>query len=157
MAVFLCAKVCRENATHLIGARQNAVSFTDPAPGREACPVPVGTAARRFCGTVPLLSNPPAWILWQVCPSAFRRSVGRFPAPCLQGDCLAAIFQFFQIPACQRHGGSVPGCGQLAQTVPAFPAFFFTFASCLWMDLYWLYCSHISPSVPVRMAIRRSA
>ena len=23
-----------------------------------------------------------------------------FPLPCLRGDCLAAVFQFFQIPAC---------------------------------------------------------
>ena len=60
--------------------RQNAVAFTAPAHGRETCPFPVGTAARRFCGAVPLLSTPPAWISWQACPSAFRRPAGRFPA-----------------------------------------------------------------------------
>ena len=54
--------------------------FTDPAPSREACPVPVGTAARRFCGAVPLLSNPTAWISWQACPPAFQRPAGQFPA-----------------------------------------------------------------------------
>ena len=48
--------------------------------GRETYPFPVGTADRRFCGAVPLLSNPPAWISWQACPSAFRRPAGRFPA-----------------------------------------------------------------------------
>ena len=38
-----------------------------------------GTAARRFCGAVPLLSNPPSWISWQACPSAFQRPAGQFP------------------------------------------------------------------------------
>ena len=76
---FSVCKECR-NATHLTGVRQNAVALTAPAPGRETCPVPVGTAARRFCGAVPLLSNPPAWISWQACPSAFQRPADLFPA-----------------------------------------------------------------------------
>ena len=77
-----CKLICEKSLTlpHLTGVRQNAVAFTAPAHGRETCPFPVGTAARRFCGAVPLLSNPPAWISWQACPSAFRRPAGRFPA-----------------------------------------------------------------------------
>ena len=101
--------------------RQSAVPFTAPAPGREACPVPVGIAARRFCGAVPLLSNPPSWISWQACPSAFRRPAGRSPAAMPSGLSPRLCLSVLSDTGLLRHTGSVPGCGA-AQTIPAFPA-----------------------------------
>ena len=96
---------------HLIWVRQNAVSFTDPAPGREAYPVPVGTAARRFCGAVPLISNPPAWISWQACPSAFQRPAGQFPAAMPSGLSPRRCLSVLSDTGLLHHTGSVPGCG----------------------------------------------
>ena len=75
-AVFLCAKGVTKHDTPVRG-RQSAVPFTVPAPGRGACPVPAGPAARRFCGAVPRLSAPPAWPSCRCCPPASGRPAGR--------------------------------------------------------------------------------
>ena len=98
---------------------------------------------------------------FQILPHGFhgkrvrRLSSGQliyFPLPCLRGDCLAVVFQFFQIPGRCVIEDQFPAVALLK----LFPLFRLYFTSCLWMALYWLYCSHISPR-SVRVAIRRSA
>ena len=98
---------------------------------------------------------------FQILPHGFhgkrvrRLSSGQliyFPLPCLRGDPLAAVFQFFQIPACCVIQDQFPAVALLK----LFPLFRLYFTNCLWMALYWLYCSHISLR-SVRVAIRRSA
>ncbi len=74
-----------------------------------------------FCGAVPLLSNPPAWLSWQACPSAFQRPAGRSPAAMPSGLSPRRCLSVLSDTGLLHHTGSVPGCGA-ARTVPVSPA-----------------------------------
>ena len=66
----------------------------------------MGKPVRRFYGAVTLFSNPPAWISWKACPSAFRRPAASY----------RISSRLWRCSSCSRFSG-------------------FTLASCLWMLL----------------------